>query len=159
MFPSSYVQSFLFFAVFSAYASPITADVHPVKLGFQCKINSLGSSATLPELDRMRAVSLIQKATQDKRSGGKSITVTNSVVTYTAEVGIGSPATKCKHHHLYADFVIEEEVVESADKLLIDTGSSNTWVGAGTKYKPTKSSHKTGDTVVRIWIDNHVVFR
>jgi saccharopepsin len=158
MFPSSYVQSLLFFAVFSAYASPIAVDVHPAKLGFKCKINTLGSSATLPELDRMRAVSLVQQATQDKRSSGKSITVTNSVVTYTAEVGVGSPSTKCKHYHLYVDFVFEE-VVESADKLLIDTGSSNTWIGAGSKkYKPTKSSHKTGDTVVRIWIDNKLVF-
>ncbi|KIM82570.1 hypothetical protein PILCRDRAFT_820438 [Piloderma croceum F 1598] len=127
MFLSSYIQSLLFFAVFSAYASPITVDVHPVKLGFKCKINTLGSSATLPELDRMRAMSLVQAVTQDKRSGGKSITVTNSVVTYTAEVGVGSPPTQYK--------------------LLIDTGSSNTWIGAKSKYKPTKSSHKTGDTV------------
>ena len=110
MFLSSYVQSLLFFAVFSAYASPITVDVHPVKLGFKCKINTLGSSATLPELDRMRAVSLVQQATQDKRSSGKSITVTNSVVTYTAQVGVGSPPTKCKHYHLYVDFVFEEVV-------------------------------------------------
>jgi len=48
-------------------------------------------------------------------------------VTYTASVGVGSPAT---------DYT-----------LLIDTGSSNTWVGAHTKYKKTSTSKKTGKSV------------
>jgi hypothetical protein len=35
------------------------------------------------------------------------------------------------------------------DSLLIDTGSSNTWIGAGgSKYNPTKSSINTNDTMV-----------
>jgi len=96
MFSSS-VLSLLIFVVSSVHASPITVDVNTVKLGFGCKINALGSSATLPELDRERAVSLVESASQGKRSGGKSITVKNSVVTYTAQVGVGSPPTKCKH--------------------------------------------------------------
>ena len=50
-------------------------------------------------------------------------------VTYTASVGVGSPAT---------DYT-----------LLIDTGSSNTWVGANTKYNPTRTSKNTGKSVVR----------
>lgn len=33
------------------------------------------------------------------------------------------------------------------DTLLIDTGSSNTWIGADKKYKSTSTSKKTGDTV------------
>ncbi|KAI0059567.1 family A1 protease [Artomyces pyxidatus] len=48
-------------------------------------------------------------------------------VTYTASVGVGSPATQYT--------------------LLIDTGSSNTWVGAGTKYHKTKTSKSTGKKV------------
>ena len=50
-------------------------------------------------------------------------------VTYTASVGVGSPAT---------DYT-----------LLIDTGSSNTWVGAQKKYKKTSTSKDTGKGVVR----------
>ena len=50
-------------------------------------------------------------------------------VTYTASVGVGSPAT---------DYT-----------LLIDTGSSNTWVGAQKKYKKTNTSKDTGKSVVR----------
>ena len=32
--------------------------------------------------------------------------------------------------------------------VVIDTGSSTTWIGASTPYKPTKTSVDTGDTVV-----------
>jgi hypothetical protein len=48
-------------------------------------------------------------------------------VTYTMAVGVGSPATQYT--------------------LLIDTGSSNTWVGAGKPYKQTSTSKTTRNTV------------
>jgi len=60
-------------------------------------------------------------------SGGSDIGVTDASVTYTASVGVGSPATQYT--------------------LLIDTGSSNTWVGAGQKYVPTSTSQSTGKSV------------
>ncbi|KAG1851993.1 acid protease [Suillus tomentosus] len=56
-----------------------------------------------------------------------SIDVTDSGVTYTTQVGVGSPAT---------DYT-----------LLIDTGYSNTWIGADLPYKPTSTSHNTGNTI------------
>jgi len=57
-----------------------------------------------------------------------SVDVTDAGVTYTMPVGVGSPA---------AQFT-----------LLIDTGSSNTWVGAGTtEYTPTGTSKDTGKKV------------
>ncbi|KAJ8593944.1 acid protease [Rhizopogon salebrosus TDB-379] len=59
--------------------------------------------------------------------GTSSIDVTDSGVTYTMQVGVGSPATPYT--------------------LLIDTGSSNTWIGAGKSYKPTSTSHRTGNSV------------
>lgn len=34
------------------------------------------------------------------------------------------------------------------DDLIVDTGSSNTWVGAGTKYVTTPTSKKSGGSVV-----------
>ncbi|KAH8992596.1 acid protease [Lactarius hatsudake] len=58
---------------------------------------------------------------------GDTIDVTDTGVTYTASVGVGSPAT---------DYT-----------LLIDTGSSNTWVGAGKKYIQTSTSEDTGKSV------------
>ncbi|KZP31579.1 acid protease [Athelia psychrophila] len=58
---------------------------------------------------------------------GGSVDATDAGVTYTLSVGVGSPATQYT--------------------LLIDTGSSNTWVGAGAKYVPTSTSQSTGDKV------------
>ncbi|KAJ3488415.1 hypothetical protein NLI96_g2845 [Meripilus lineatus] len=55
------------------------------------------------------------------------IDVTDSGVTYTAAVGVGNPPTSYT--------------------LLIDTGSSNTWVGADKKYVKTSSSKDTGGKV------------
>jgi len=66
-------------------------------------------------------------ATTAPPSNGTSIDVTDAAVTYLAAVGVGSPA--------------------QTFNLLIDTGSSNTWVGAGTKYEPTSTSKSTGATV------------
>ena len=60
-------------------------------------------------------------------SSGDSVGVIDAGVTYTTQVGVGSPAT---------DYT-----------LLIDTGSSNTWVGANKKYVQTSTSKKTRDTV------------
>jgi len=60
-------------------------------------------------------------------STGGSVDVTDAGVTYTLSVGVGSPAQEFT--------------------LLIDTGSSNTWVGAQTKYAPTSTSKSTKNTV------------
>ncbi|THH09752.1 hypothetical protein EW146_g8592 [Bondarzewia mesenterica] len=60
-------------------------------------------------------------------SEGETIDVTDAGVTYTASVGVGSPATQYT--------------------LLIDTGSSNTWIGAGAKYAKTNTSKSTGKKV------------
>ncbi|KNZ72979.1 Polyporopepsin [Termitomyces sp. J132] len=55
--------------------------------------------------------------------------VSNSAVFYTASIGVGTPPTTYE--------------------VLVDTGSSNTWIGAqpNNSYKVTKSSVKTKDTV------------
>ncbi|KAI0333691.1 acid protease [Cubamyces sp. BRFM 1775] len=65
-------------------------------------------------------------APTDPTPGG-GVDVTDAGVTYTASVGVGSPATQYT--------------------LLIDTGSSNTWVGADKSYTPTSSGKSTGQTV------------
>ncbi|KAJ7078663.1 acid protease [Mycena epipterygia] len=60
-------------------------------------------------------------------AGAGSIDVTDAAVTYTISVGVGSPPT---------DYT-----------LLIDTGSSNTWIGADKPYNPTSTSTDTRNTV------------
>jgi hypothetical protein len=73
----------------------------------------------IADADRARASELKKRGFNARRENG-NIPVTNAVVTYTANVGIGSPATQYT--------------------LLVDTGSSNTWVGANKKYHETSTS-------------------
>ncbi|THU97135.1 acid protease, partial [Dendrothele bispora CBS 962.96] len=58
---------------------------------------------------------------------GETVDVTDAAVTYTMSVGVGNPPTPYN--------------------LLIDTGSSNTWVGADKQYKQTSTSRTTRHTV------------
>ncbi|KAL0959820.1 hypothetical protein HGRIS_011499 [Hohenbuehelia grisea] len=60
-------------------------------------------------------------------TSGNSIDVTDAGVTYTTQVGVGTPATNYT--------------------LLIDTGSSNTWIGADKAYTHTSTSVNTRKTV------------
>jgi pepsin A len=61
------------------------------------------------------------------KRASSSFSIANAVTAYTAQVGVGSPATQYT--------------------LLIDTGSSITWVGANTPYKRTDTSVDTGHSV------------
>ncbi|KIY46755.1 acid protease [Fistulina hepatica ATCC 64428] len=66
-----------------------------------------------------------RQANSIEASDVESVDVTNAAVTYTMTVGVGSPAT---------DYT-----------LLIDTGSSNTWIGADKSYEPTETATRTGN--------------
>ncbi|KAG2351161.1 aspartic peptidase domain-containing protein [Suillus spraguei] len=65
--------------------------------------------------------------TTNKRASTSSFSIFDAGTFYTAQVGVGSPETQYT--------------------LLIDTGSSNTWVGAKTSYKVTDTSMDTGQPV------------
>jgi len=96
-----------------------------IKVPFTKKINRANLKG-LVEHDRARARALVQAA-QDKLAGrASSISATNVAVSYLANVGVGQPAT---------DY-----------ELIIDTGSSNTWVGASTPYQQTSTSKNTGQS-------------
>ncbi|KAF8141308.1 acid protease [Boletus edulis] len=92
-------------------------------LSFATKINELGT-LNVAERDRARAQAMKQGGQLGQRS---SIMDSNTGVNYVVQVGIGSPATNYT--------------------LLLDTGSGNTWVGAGKPYVPTKTSRNTGEAV------------
>ncbi|KIP11123.1 hypothetical protein PHLGIDRAFT_64293 [Phlebiopsis gigantea 11061_1 CR5-6] len=104
-----------------------------VTLPIAKRINVTGI-ASLHERDLARASHLRAKATA-KLSGRSfvedaavaSVPATNQGVDYVVNVGVGSPATTYS--------------------LLVDTGSSNTWVGAGKAYVKTATSVQTKDKV------------
>ncbi|KZP09886.1 family A1 protease [Athelia psychrophila] len=129
MFPARSLLSLLLVAVScSAAAVPVARDLKT--LAFARLLNVTGGSLNIAEADRARfrvlkEQALGQAGTADKRAA--SVLVTNTAVTYTANVGVGTPPTEYT--------------------LLIDTGSSNTWVGANKTYVVTSSSVSTGKTV------------
>ncbi|KAH7930919.1 acid protease [Leucogyrophana mollusca] len=100
----------------------------PITLPIARKLNTQGGAINLLQHDQARAAGLRDRA--DAISSGKldrrtaSIAVINEATSYIAQVGVGSPATTYD--------------------LIVDTGSSNTWVGAGTAYKKTSTSEATG---------------
>ncbi|KAK0441680.1 acid protease [Armillaria borealis] len=68
-----------------------------------------------------------RRAQSGQPDSGNSIDVTDAAVTYTCMVKMGQPG--------------------QSFKLLIDTGSSNTWVGADKEYKPSPSCKNTRKSV------------
>lgn len=120
-------------AVQHQYQSTIT-------LPFALSLNLNGS--TLPEIDRARAEHAINHGRQIEeaiKSGTKqsispqfekraaSFGVTNTAVSYITSIGVGNPPTNYN--------------------LLIDTGSSITWIGANNGYVRTSTTVETGKKV------------
>ena len=120
-------------AVQHQYQSTIT-------LPFVLNLNLNGS--TLPEIDRARAEHAINHGRQieeaiksstkqsifpqfEKRAA--SFDVTNTAVSYITSIGVGNPPTNYN--------------------LLIDTGSSITWIGANNGYVRTSTTVETGKKV------------
>ncbi|KAG1860799.1 acid protease [Suillus subluteus] len=124
--PSKVFLSILFVVLSSADASPLRPDAGKATLSFAARVNARGV-VNIAAADRARAQAMKQAGSMGKRAGRSSFSITNAVVTYTAQVGVGSSATEYT--------------------LLIDTGSSNTWIGANTPYNPTITSVDTGNTV------------
>ncbi|EJC99835.1 aspartic peptidase A1 [Fomitiporia mediterranea MF3/22] len=129
------VYTLALLATLVAAAPPAPApliQVHesPVSLALTRRVNSFNASGpNLAERDRARAKhqfavgkSLATNGKREKRQG--SLAVTDQTVIYTAEVGVGSPPTNYS--------------------LIMDTGSSNTWVGADKPYNLSNPGQPTG---------------
>ncbi|KAG2147742.1 acid protease [Suillus bovinus] len=95
-------------------------------------LRTASSTATLKLAIRINSYGIRNIAAADRArvqvlqaGGSSSVSATNAVMMYTADVGVGSPAT------YYT--------------LLVDTGSSNTWIGANKAYEKTATSKDTGN--------------
>ncbi|KAG6873223.1 hypothetical protein C0995_001577 [Termitomyces sp. Mi166 len=129
MFAASSLLATLLLAL-AVSANPLVVRDSPVKLPLARRLN-VTSVHNLVRHDLARAKHL--------RTRGEALTkgfsqdaiinesVDNQVVSYIASIGVGSPATTYQ--------------------LIVDTGSSNTWVGAGTAYRTTSTSSKTSNSV------------
>ncbi|KAF8330509.1 aspartic peptidase domain-containing protein [Amanita rubescens] len=126
MFSKTLLSTLLLAIVVAANPVP-TLESH-VKLSLSRHLNVTGVLNILKH-DQARARHLVAKATGqlDLQSTATSEPITNDAVIYAAAVGVGNPTTTYN--------------------LIVDTGSSNTWVGAGTAYTTTSTSVKTKDAV------------
>ncbi|KAH9046277.1 aspartic peptidase A1 [Lactarius hengduanensis] len=134
MFPTATLTASLLLVVCVA-ANPIVVRKPPVSLSFARHLNITGTHDLIKK-DQARAKNLvsISKAKQSGTLSHDAVVsagVTNVAVVYQASVGVGSPATSYT--------------------LLIDTGSSNTWIGAGKAYVKTSTSVKTRDSVSAVY--------
>ncbi|EIN11545.1 acid protease [Punctularia strigosozonata HHB-11173 SS5] len=105
-------------------------------IGVRANFKHLKSGTRIIDADRARVKALKERAakskdSKSKRAGVFSFDVTNEAVTYLASVDVGSPATTFN--------------------LLIDTGSSNTWVGADTPFTETQTTTCNGDEMEVIY--------
>ncbi|KAF8893667.1 acid protease [Gymnopilus junonius] len=116
----------------SVAANPVLVNRSPVTLPLSRRVN-LTSIHNLVRHDQNRAKALKLKGaakaagTPLSEAAVVSSQVDNQAVTYVASVGVGSPATQFD--------------------LLVDTGSSNTWVGAGRAFRRTKTTTTTNQRV------------
>lgn len=113
-------------------ATPIVIREMPISLSFTLSLNLTGG--TVVDVDRTRLLALTKLAGQSQYAADPaskrdvySVDVVNTAITYTTTVGVGTPPTQYT--------------------LLVDTGSSNTWIGAKAPYIQSKSSLYTGSTV------------
>ncbi|KAG1894974.1 aspartic peptidase domain-containing protein [Suillus fuscotomentosus] len=121
MFPAASLLTILLLAL-SIVASPVEIHDSPITLSVAWRLNTSGGTINLLQHDQSRATALktVGRDTLSRRTG--STIAMNDAVCYTAALGIGSPAT------IY--------------NLIVDTGSSLTWVSA-TSYVKTRTSVDT----------------
>lgn len=132
MFPATLLTTLLL--ALSVTANPIVQVRNSrITLPLSRRVNTTSVHNLLQhDLNRVKALKARAKAIQ----GGEltfdeaaiiNEPVDNQAVTYIASVGVGSPAT--------------------AYQLIVDTGSSNTWVGSGRSYVRTSTSQQTSNRV------------
>ncbi|KAI0693867.1 aspartic peptidase domain-containing protein, partial [Cerioporus squamosus] len=106
-------------------ASVVRRDAAPITLPFVKRVNTTGT-AKLLEIDQARAKALRERS-EGHRRPPTTVPATNVAVTYVTTVSVGDPPQNFS--------------------LLVDTGSANTWVGAGTPYD-TSNAHDTSEQVL-----------
>jgi cathepsin E len=109
-------------------------------------ITFAGNSSPLLR-DQKRWRHLVKGDKQSTSEDSADLPLIDTAVIYSANVGVGVPATYCESCRFPPRIL---SYTLSLDNLIIDTGSSNTWLGANKPYKRTKASVKTSELMVSI---------
>ncbi len=131
----------------SVTANPAVVQVRdtPFTLPFARRLNVTGT-LDLVLRDQVRARYLAKQSGVPTSEVTSDVGVTNAGVDYVARVGVGSPPTYCRSYISSLAYISHTLL----DNLIVDTGSSNTWVGAEKPYVRTKISVDTYNAVVSI---------
>ncbi|KAG2360775.1 aspartic peptidase domain-containing protein, partial [Suillus spraguei] len=125
MFPVASSLTVLLLAL-SITGSPVEVRNSPVTLPIVGRLNFSNGTLSLLQHDKAR-VAAFRDPSRHRHTGDTPMTNSDIALGYIAAVGVGSPPTTYN--------------------LLVDTGSSNTWVGATAKYVVTKTSVNTHQPV------------
>lgn len=119
----------------SVAAKPIEIRASSVTLSLAKKLDTSGSAQYLVDQDRARAQALIQRGlnttSQQNRRDATVPASESQAVVYVAQVNFGSSTTEYN--------------------LVVDTGSSTTWVGAGQPWTPDSSTTTNNEAVLVIY--------
>jgi hypothetical protein len=93
MFPTASLYSFALVAIsFAGAVSAIPTSSGAATLAFRTRVNATGLG-NIAEIDRARAAAFKSHNRRDLSRRQNDVSVTNTAVTYTASVGVGSPVT------------------------------------------------------------------
>jgi cathepsin E len=118
-----------------------------ISLSITSHLNFTGMNPFHPSRrDQKRWMNLV-KGGRRSTSETTDVPLADYCVIYSANVGVGDPPAYCKFGRFIPCIVYYMPIL---DNLMIDTGSSNTWLGANKAYNMTKTSVKTDDFFVSI---------
>ncbi|KAG1854100.1 family A1 protease [Suillus tomentosus] len=110
----------------SITGSPVEVNNSPITLPIARKLSVPNGTINALEHDKAR-VAAFRLKDYNLKHGSHTVPIANLGTVYYVAVGIGKPATTYY--------------------LIVDTGSSNTWIGARTPYVPTSTSATTDEYV------------
>ena len=135
-------------------ADPNTSLNSRVRLPIKKHIHADQPGSFKPaQRDLMRSRSLVRGVQQrDSSTSMRPSTVDLTFGYYSLSMGVGDPPTFCEFCPFLPDIALYMPIL---DELLVDTGSSITWVGANKSYIVTNTSVKTSNRVVSIALRIH----
>ena len=140
----------LFVLASGVVADPSLARDSLIKVPISKRVNFNGVP-DFSKRDREHLRKLVKRGGQQRQSSTVNktpdIPLNNTGGIYVATIGVGDPPTNCESCKFLPRMV---SYILAQDRLILDSGSSLTWVGANTPYVKTKSSVKTKEFAVSI---------
>ncbi|KAG2120499.1 aspartic peptidase domain-containing protein [Suillus discolor] len=129
MFSAAFLLTIILLAL-STTGSPIEVSNSPITLPIARRLSALNGTINLLEQDRARVAALRLKG-QNLKHGSRGVPIANVATGYYIAVGIGTPPTTYD--------------------LIVDTGTSDTWIGAKKAYTRTSTSINTEEPMKVIY--------